>query len=321
MSTGSEESTEQRLLRLLTDARDLGDPAARTELNNLLRHDLSARRAWASLLVDEQALVDGLRAQGIDSLLSTSPTPVRQTPAFLRWPMVAGLALGALCATLAFAFLSPAASPPPSIRLMVANGDFEQPVAPSANGVPTDFGHWSGDYAAVVQREQNISPHGGSRMLRFLRSDSALAGSHVGPPNSNLFQIIDLRPYRAVLASGRARIAWSAWFNAVRTSETEGMRFSAGLWAFTGEPSMLPENWSRHLYLETAKTSRVVPFRSAEPGWQKIEGAMILPPEANFVVVELKAMPSPGQPEDRPYVFPGAYADDIELLLTDASAR
>lgn len=321
MSKLPDEDLGQRLLRLLVEARDLDDGAARVELNRLLRRDAAARRVWARLLVDEQALVDGLRTQGIVSQLRASPAPAPWRPGFRRWPMTVGLALGMLCATLVFAFLLTGIKPAPSVRLPLVDGGFEQARPLSSQGVPTDYGLWSGDYAAVVGAEQGVLPHGGQRMLRFLRSDSSLAGSHVGPPNSNLFQIVDLRPYRAVLASGRARAAWSAWFNAVRIPESAGMRFAAGLWAFSGDPAMLAENWSRHLYLETAKSSRVLPFNPSEPGWLKLEGAMILPPEADFLVVELKAMPAPGLPEDRPYLFPGAYADDIELTLGDGAER
>lgn len=320
MSLPNDNRLEERLLLLLTDARDAGDAAAREELNSLLRTDPQARRVLAALLVDEQALVDGLRTSGIASLLHTSsastPRSASSTRGLRRWPMVAGLVLGMLCASLAFLFLIQRTVPVPSFRLTVVNGDFEQDDPLSARGVPTVFGLWSGDHAAIVGAEQGVVPHGGRRMLRFLRSDSLLSGSHVGPPNSNLFQIVDLRPYRSQVLTGRARLSWSAWFEAVRMAETEGMRFTAGLWAFSGEPALLPENWSRHLYLETAKSSRVVRLDSSAPGWRKVEGAMILPPEADFVVIELKAMAAPGQPEDRPFVFPGAYADDVQLTLS-----
>jgi len=310
---------EERLLRLLIAARDDGDASASAELNALLRASPEARRVLARLLVDEHAMVDCLRSHGIASLLGTTAPPAESSSArrTLRlWSMAAGLIFGALCASLAFLSLNPVVRPASSVRLNVINGDFEQAGPIPANGLPTDFGIWSGDHATIVEAERGVVPHGGRRMLRFLRSDSLLAGSRVGPPNSNLFQVVDLRPYRIFVSSGQARLSWSAWFNAVLIPETDGMGFTAGLWTFSGEPAMLPDNWSRHLYLETAKSSCAVHLDSSSLGWRKVEGAMIVPPGADFVVIEIKAMPAPGQPEDRPFVFPGAYADDVELTLT-----
>ena len=54
-----------RLLRLLQAARDTQDASARAELNMLLRDNPEARPIMARLMVDEQALIEALRARRI----------------------------------------------------------------------------------------------------------------------------------------------------------------------------------------------------------------------------------------------------------------
>lgn len=65
----------QRLLELLTAFREEGDLSARAELNDRLRADPAARAAMTRLLVDEQALFDRLREDGIVALLDPPARP------------------------------------------------------------------------------------------------------------------------------------------------------------------------------------------------------------------------------------------------------
>lgn len=69
-------ATDRRLLELLTAFREDGDRHARAELNDRLRADPAARAAITRLLVDEQALFDRLREDGIVALLDP-PAPPR----------------------------------------------------------------------------------------------------------------------------------------------------------------------------------------------------------------------------------------------------
>lgn len=69
---------EVRLMELLTAVREDEDPAARRELNDLLRSDPAARGHIATLLVDEHALIRRLREEGIIAILDAKPRPVYQ---------------------------------------------------------------------------------------------------------------------------------------------------------------------------------------------------------------------------------------------------
>jgi hypothetical protein len=93
-------SLERKLLELLTAFREDGDRNARAELNDRLRADPSARATMARLLVDEQALVDRLRQDGIVALLDpparprvTSLSRRSRSPRFARVAMAAAVAL------------------------------------------------------------------------------------------------------------------------------------------------------------------------------------------------------------------------------------
>ena len=66
-------SLENRLLELLAAIREHDDPAARRQLNDLLRGDANARATMARLLVDEQALISRLRQDNIVSMLQPKP--------------------------------------------------------------------------------------------------------------------------------------------------------------------------------------------------------------------------------------------------------
>jgi hypothetical protein len=76
-------SLEDRLLERLIAVREHEDPAARAQLNDLLRSDPAARAAMARLLVDEQALINRLRQDGIVAMLQPKarpPVPRRAEP-------------------------------------------------------------------------------------------------------------------------------------------------------------------------------------------------------------------------------------------------
>ncbi len=98
------QSDEKHLLRLLADARDMGDARARTDLNNWLRTDAAARATMAGLLVDEQALIATLRNEQILSLIekpkTSAPFPraiqAAPAPAPRRWSLLAPMAAAAV---------------------------------------------------------------------------------------------------------------------------------------------------------------------------------------------------------------------------------
>ena len=100
-------SLENHLLELLVATRESDDPVARAQLNDLLRKNPAARAAMARLLVDEQALINRLRQDGMVAMLQPKPRIItsrgvlpaprqdlRKVPKVARgWPALAAAAV------------------------------------------------------------------------------------------------------------------------------------------------------------------------------------------------------------------------------------
>lgn len=87
------------------------------------------------------------------------------------------------------------------------------------------------------------------------------------------------------------------------------------MWAFAGEPSVVRANWVGNLHQELAySTWRVVSDNDPQT-WQRVAGSLIVPPDTDFLVIELKAIPGEQSPQDKPFKFAGHYADDVQLTL------
>ena len=141
-----------------------------------------------------------------------------------------------------------------------------------------------------------------------------------------MYQAVDLRCCRNELVDGQARIDWSAWFQWVPSASEKGMSFAVNVWTFNGDPSVLTANWRDHLYRETAKSGSRKSFDDSPAHWRELKGSMLIPPDTDFLVIELKAIPPEAAPGPEPCWFAGCYADDVRLVLsttgsTGTSAR
>ena len=293
-------------LRQLTEA--LGNREARVAL----------REDWFL----EAALPEALRASTVintplkaDNELRPQPADSnRWTPWFTWRPLVAaaaGIVLGMLGTSIVFGYSTPRIV---QQILSLANPGFEEAVPPLPDGIPLRFGVWSGDYSEIVGGEQGITPHEGKRMFRFLRSDSKddfPSRAHHG----NMYQFIDIRQWREAIAGGTAVVDWSAWFNCNREQSGAPSQFEASMWAFAGEPSFVRKNWEERLHQELGySTWRVVADEDPET-WQRVTGSLIVPPDTDFLVVELKAIAGKETPINGVVSFAGHYADDVQMVL------
>ena len=290
-------------------------PEELAQLESCLREDAGFREAYVRYVNLDQALVAATKA---------SPAKVKSVPAarfrLLQWrpaaAAAAGLLVGTFCTSLVWAMASPHQVPQVKHLLALANAGFEESVAPLPEGVPVRHGVWSGDYAEITEAQQGIAPKAGRRMLRFLRSDSAVTPAPDRAAAGNLYQVVDMRRYRAELADGQARVDWSAWFNWVPGQGETVMTYAMNVWTFAGDTSILPVNWKEHLYQETAKSGHKLVVSDAPRTWHQITGGMIVPPDTDFLVVELKAIPQEQAGRSGPYRFSGCFADDVQLLLS-----
>ena len=300
----------------------MGDESRR-ELEDRLRHSAVDRARFWRLAETHVLLHEGLQQRLVQDAGEAPPIAERSAAMarsrWLQWrPLTAaaaGLVLGVFGASAAWAYVSPQLPKLVKHLLAVANAGFEEAVAPAPNGVPVRFGIWSGDHAALVGAEQGIVPKEGSRMFRFLRSDSTEPSSRGAIFNGNIYQVVDVRTFREEIASGTAVVDWSAWFNSVPDSAPEKTKFVASIWAFAGDTAILPRNWAEKLYTEIAYSSSKITADDDLQTWQRISGSMMVPPDADFLVVELKVVPGEPAPVDGAVTFAGHYADDVQLVL------
>ncbi len=223
----------------------------------------------------------------------------------------AGLVFGMLSAAFVFGY------PTPRILqqvLNLANPGFEEPIAPLPDGIPLQFGVWSGDYSETVGEQEGIIPHEGKRMFRFLRSDSRDAFPSRAN-HGNMYQFFDIRPWREAISTGTAVVDWSSWFNCIREQGGTPSQFEASMWAFAGEPSFVRKNWEEKLHQELGYSTWRLVADGDPKTWQRVTGSLIVPPETDFLVIELKAIAGNETPVDGVVTFAGHYADDVQMVL------
>lgn len=320
-------SLEIRLLTLLHRAREEHDAAARAELNALLREDAQARAMLPRLLVDEQALVSELRDESIVALMEPRAAAGAGVGArrfaWLSWrPLAAaaaGVVFGLFCAAVAWAYTGPRAAELIERVLPLANGDFESAEQPAADGMPSRFGVWSGDFASVVGAEQGVEPKHGQRMLRVLRSDSRLTPPGEDTRVGDMMQLVDLRPFKAEVASGNAVIELTASANMVAAKPGEKFTFRAVILAFSGRP----EEMGDYLKVwQTALACAASPLNlDDDPGtWQTTTVRMLLPANTDFVMIKVPM--DQEKPSTSGHIeFAGHYVDDLRLVLNLQPAK
>ncbi len=292
------------------------------ELQERLRGDAEARRLWFL----HQDVEDGLHAlaqqDGEADLAVKVPgvMPARARKGWLQWrPLTAaaaaGLVLGLFSASVVFAYAVPHVQPWAERVLALADAGFEQGTAPAAEGVPVRFGLWSGDFTESTAAQQGVVPKEGKRMLRFLRSDSAVSAGMEKSGGGNLYQVVDMRAWRSEIADGQAVVDWSAWYQWVPGAGETGMQFMTNVWAFNGTTEILPRNWKEHLYQETAKSSHRMNAEEARGKWRETTGRMTVPADTDFLVIELKVIPQLAAAGAGAHEFSGCFADEVRLVL------
>lgn len=296
----------------------------RRDLEERLRRSAADRARFWQLAETHVVIHEGLQqalAAGANNAPDATALPLAAAGRF-TWlksrqlhAAAAGVVLGIFGASAAWAYVSP---PLPKIVkhvLALANAGFEAAVAPAPEGVPVRFGVWSGDHATLVGAEQGIVPKEGAHMFRFLRSDSVEPSSRGSIFNGNIYQVVDVRAFHAEITGGTAVVDWSAWFNSVPDSAVEKTKFVASVWAFAGDTAILPRNWAEKLYTEIAYSSAKITADDDTQTWQRISGSMMVPPDSDFLVVELKVVPGEPAPVEGAVTFAGHYADDVQLVL------
>ena len=274
---------EQRLLHLLQAVRDSHDESARTELNTLLRENANARSAMTRLMVDEQALINRLRDDGIVSLLEpTSLAVAPTTRTVMRWlswrPLTAaaaGVVFGLLCASVVWAMVVPGNKM--QVRQLLSRG-FEDAGLRLERGFPDAAGVWNGDRAQVV------------------RSESAAEGQHVvrfGPAGKRRFSyvngMVDVTGLGRDGKSERPELRLTVNVRAVKGNRL-AQRYTLRLAAFAEDAAAVKEQW----FSGGEASERALGFASRvldvnQDGWATLDASLPLPVGARHLVVSIGA--------------------------------
>jgi len=182
--------------------------------------------------------------------------------------------------------------------------------------VPIEAGHWSGTFTEVVGGQQGVSPESGTKMLRFLRADFEGKVKPEGSYISDVYRLIDLRPYQREFADGGAVVQLSAAFNAFAFPAEEAFRCSVLLYALDAETAM---NGSTRIgeklltdCLAMARNGHLKLDRDPAT-WQRLNAELRLPPNADFIFIRI-ALAHANQAQRR-VTFDGHYLDGVRLTL------
>jgi len=189
---------------------------------------------------------------------------------------------------------------------LVTNPGFETPEVIGTQH-PSTFGDWSHDGATIVGGENGITPRTGQGMLRFDFTSSA--GPTVLRDGANIYQLIDVSPYAALIASGQAVAHADYFVNRVLGDSLTDTRFDLAIGAYSGLPGDFPA------VVESPLASVLVMFFSdGDPqSWEQLQASLSLPVGTSFLSIAISAVENVSN--DGVNEFDGHYADDVTLYL------
>ncbi|MDX1946155.1 MAG: hypothetical protein SFU86_12220 [Pirellulaceae bacterium] len=304
------------LHRYLDDRLSAADALA---LPALLRDSPEARRTLRDLATVDAKLSElAAQAPAAVSLAAARASQPRQSRLF-AWRSLAelalGLLIGAVFSSMAWAYAVPTWLTGGAPISLVAES-YETGYSSEAGGLPLAPDRWSGDRTEVTGPLLEVRPSSGTKMLRILRAD------YPGKPNAaesytgDLYRLVDLRPFRQQLAGNSAVVELSAAFNAAPFPESEEYRSALAMHALTADLAATPESLSGSMLADgsLAMARQVCPRLDRDPAtWQRLEAALKLPAETEFLLVHLGVSHIPKF--QRRATFPGHFLDDVRLTL------
>ncbi len=303
------------LIRLHIDGT--AGPEHMQELQEHLRNDPSFRRLFARYASLDAALGDG-RLEAAPVVASVSPARQRSPSQWLSWRPVAaaaaGLVFGMCCTSAVFAYARPKPAAAATRPLPLADADFEAGSPIPASGIPARAGLWSGDFSRVVTAENGITPKQGLHMLRFLRSDNEHSPRNERSYVGEVAQVIDLRPLRAELAGGDRLVEVSAAFNSVAMPQGAPHEFAVKAAACRGNIADAPKLWEDR-DSGGSRSHRSVVADSDKATWQRVTVPLVVPPDADFMIIECAVVFKGPQEGAAVAEFAGHYVDQVEVRV------
>jgi len=289
-----------------------------------LEGDVDFRRAWlriANLDAAIHGLVDGGLSAPRDDNPVKGPRSAMAGTAMDRSPrhrfsyaaglLAAGVGLfaGLGCVTLVWATVGPRAA---TVRRVIADS-FETGRQPEVTGIPLEPGVWSGDYAEFAGESGRVRPRSGTMMLRFLRSDFEGKASKSGHA-SNVYRLIDLRPFRMSSQQDDVTVRVTAHFNVDPGARMAGDKCSVAAYALEGTAlhgGLRGPEAIKSLALSYAFCQHI-DLDDDTATWQAGVTELRLPPTTDFLMVHVGVT---RKQFDGETIFAGHSCDDVHVSL------
>ncbi len=296
-------------------------PEEKEQLAALLASTPEARQLWYLYGDNECSLAELKRPAPALREITHAPsnTPSSWFRSRTLHAAAAGLVVGLLCASVGWAVAVPGILGIKSRPLPLADPGFETGPAPEMVGVPRKFGIWSGDFSAVSTGERDVSPSEGKRMLRLLRADNQNTPPGSEPGVAEVWQAIDITPFRKAKDNTPIAVELIAQFNAADTSRDERTVFGVSLEAFSGEARQLPQLWHNRRDTALVRSGHEQPAGHKPGTWQTVSSQLSLPQDANILLVHLYAVRKGKGPI--PPEFSGHFVDGVSLRLLEADPQ
>jgi hypothetical protein len=172
--------------------------------------------------------------------------------------------------------------------------------------VPVDFGYWSGLAYSLTGSVGEINPANGPGMLEFFNPTAPRGG------NSEVWQLVDLRPYKNRLADGQVMAKLTALFNRVGGDANSANKFGLTLAAFRGSPANAKVLWAERQTRALALADKELASDNDPATWEPLEADAKLPPGTDFVIIRICAIAPPGNSSA---ALAGHFADLVDLRL------
>jgi hypothetical protein len=192
------------------------------------------------------------------------------------------------------------------------NCGFESAKELGCGKCPTGYGLWNCIAGHRTGSQSGIKPQSERFMLQFEWPPATADGSR---PPSEAWQLFDLRPIRKELGTGSLTVAWSAMFNRVVGDRASASVFGVAVAAFHGRPADAPKLWSQRRTAALALAEQDFTSDNQPATWESVKTTTTIPPEADFLVLELHAVAPENQVAGR-NPFPGHFADSAVLEFT-----
>ena len=190
---------------------------------------------------------------------------------------------------------------------LLQNPGFEEAVA--TGSPPTQPGRWVGDATQSVT-PAGFSAKDGQKVLQFVATGGAIASTSTTA--SQLWQLVDVSHYAALIDAGSLTMTGRAWFNRVGGATSDSL-FSVRVYAFSGSPVEFAARYAAQAWLGRGIADLKTDGDLVT--WEEVVSTLTLPAGTRYIAIEVIAFEDvvndgPGTPE-----FLGHYADRASLVL------